>query len=236
MFPNPQQIKKIFFMTSCMVIAICITSLSAPANAEAVYDGFYLGGLGGLAVTPNYSVNSTVSDITGLSGTVNYFRPFTKNSPYDVGFNIGYKYGPFRYEVEGLFMFSGYKSFSVNSNNLNNTTNFSGSTKTYGALVNIFYNFDTSGDNSYFYLGVGSGYGKAENKLSTTTINITDQGTSGFAMQGIAGYAFNLSSSMSIDFDYRYFIMLQKSQIRDNRYQNHTFNLGLNFYFGDTIS
>lgn len=225
MLPNPKDLKKIFLMSSCAAIIICAATLSNPVFAETAYDGLYLGLLGGVAYTPNYS-NDNI-DNTGLSGSVNY----NHSIPYTAGADLGYKYGPFRYEIEGLYLHSNYKSFSPSSNNIVDLTNFNGSTQAYSGMANIIYNFDQSGDSGYFYLGLGAGYAQVRNKLATQTIAIS-QTTSGFAMQGIVGYAYNISSSLALGIDYRYFTTLKSIEVSDERYQNHLFNLGFNYFFG----
>lgn len=230
MFPNPQQLKKVFLLSSFTAIAIFFASLSNPASAETAYDGFYIGGLGGLAVTPNI----TGEDIGGtrLSGTITYERPFSGGFyPFTAGLDVGYKYGPFRYELEGVYMFTGYKSFLPNNSNDIVRNDFSGSTKTYAGLANVYYNFDTSGNSGYFYLGLGGGYGNVKNKLSTRR-DFVESSSSGFAMQGTVGYAYNMSSSASIGLDYRYFILISQDTFSEHRYQNHLFNIGINYYFG----
>ena len=227
---HPQQLKQLLLSGSCAAIALCASLLANSAAAETAYCGAYMGVFGGIAYTPGFDNNNIAN--TGLSGKISYSRPFSGSTPFAGGVVVGYKSGPYRYEVEGIFMRSNYKKFTANSSNTASTNAFSGDTKVYAGMANLIVDFDQSGDSAYVYIGAGGGYASVNDKVSTASLRVTNPKTTSFAIQGIVGFAYNFTAALSANIDYRYFITTKKIVFTGERYNNHLLNIAVNCFFG----
>ena len=196
-------------------------ALSLPLAAQAATDGFYVGGAAGVnfasdAKTNNARTSDDVKFNTGAAGAL----------------SLGYGYGNgFRSEFEGSIRNNGVSSLKNGS--LNSP---SGSTTTWGLMVNGLYDFNT-GTAFTPYVGAGIGLALTNSKLSGSNVSRYSGTDTQFAYQGIAGVSYAFNPNLSLTADYRYFATT------DNTYSstpsnwtvsnsNHTILVGLRWTFG----
>jgi len=179
--------KKIF-----LLIAACF-SLTAPLAAHPC-QGAYVTGFGGA----NFKQDQKISGDTKLDW----------ETGYALSGSVGYKWEPFRVELEGAYR--------------RNTAKHLG--KHYGqgvtsALVNGIYDLDflqlPSGITPYVGVGIGTALHNGNGKGKDLR----------FAWQGIAGVALPVSDRVDLITEYRYFNAGFKQD------HNHTVGAGLRFWF-----
>lgn len=163
-------------------------ALALPLSAQAETQGYYIGGAAGA----DFAVDSTASG-GGHSGTVRY----------DVGptgsLSAGYGFGAIRAEVEGTYL-----SNDVSGVGGAGLSNPGGYARTWGFLVNGFYDINT-GTPFTPYLGVGIGAGFVHASLTSSNKGtIYDGDDTTFAYQGIAGVSYAVTPQLSLTADYRY--------------------------------
>lgn len=164
-------------------------ALSLPLAAQAATDGLYLGGAAGV----NFATDAKSKPAGNASDTIRY-----EAGPAGA-LSLGYGFGNgFRAELEG----------SVRSNDIKNLKNGtvaspSGSTTTWGLLVNGLYDFNT-GTAFTPYLGAGVGLGIVQGKLTGNGTTLYDNSDTQFAYQGIAGVSYAVNQNLALTVDYRY--------------------------------
>jgi OmpA-OmpF porin, OOP family len=132
----------------------------------------------------------------------------------DEGFFLGgaggYKFGPWRAELELQYMENGTKS----GNNLfagatGRSANLRGSTSNLAAMINGYYDIATPWPfTPYVGFGIGADYFRF-NQVNTTSLAPNIQIANGFdtvfAFQPILGVAYAITPQLSVDLEYRYF-------------------------------
>ena len=171
-------------------------------------------------------------------------------------FSVGYGLGNgIRIEAEGNYRQNDFRKISGFSG-LGLTNQASGSQRTYGAMANIFYDFNIP----YLpwftpYVGVGAGYAWREFQTlrapTTGGLTLRSGGTeANFAYQGIVGAAFPITSvpGLALTTEYRYFRTLGGNYqtritsnlngstaaggvLRSEEAGNHSVMLGLRYAF-----
>lgn len=136
-----------------------------------------------------------------------------KSPAYHGGVQFGYKtQGPARVELEVAYFNSDFDYWP-------------GGLRTTTSMVNGFYDFDHSPIGSltpYVGAGIGSAY------IEGSGIAYGEQLVG--AVQGIIGTNVSMSRNAKVFADYRY-LTTTAHVLGDQRYQNNTFNLGINYLF-----
>lgn len=192
-------------MKTRLLTTILAGFISLPIVCHA--DGFYIGGFGGIAYTPN--IKSPV-------GTGHFDDP-----GWQTGAHLGYRGGPIRYEGELAYFNSKFGRGAIGKN------------ETYAGLLNIIYNFQPLIPALAIqpHLGIGMGYAHVRTKINNAlgTVKVNDNE---FAYQGIAGLNYFIKDTLQIFANYRY-IGTTKVTALDSGYENHTINFGVNLYFDE---
>ena len=244
---------------------LAAAGLALPGLAQAQFiapvtqpiTGFYIGAGAGvnLADTGNLRADGTLATAFNANRISRRGRAIFE--PGFVGvFAVGYGLGNgIRVEAEGNFRENDVRKIS-GFNGLNLTNRAGGSQRTYGAMGNIYYDFNIP----YFpwftpYVGVGAGYAwrdfQGVTAGTTGGQTLRSGGTEGaFAYQGIAGGAFNITSvpGLALTAEYRYFRTLggdyqtritsnatgatiAGGALRSENVANHSALLGLRYAF-----
>ena len=193
-------------MRRLLLATAAAVGLSGAASAQHV-TGLYIAGGAMLNYLQDSDIslgggltNSPVLAGMGRSGTVEY------NLGYGGALAIGYGFGNgLRAELEGSYRYNevdGMSGFGAGSFNL-----IRGSQRTYGAMVNLLYEFDLS-PRFRPYLGAGVGWMWTEWHAVRGTNSVarigSDDTASDFAYQLIAGFAVPLSQRWALTLDYRF--------------------------------
>ena len=177
-------------MRSRMMLLLSAAVLAGSAGgaaAQNMWEGLYLGGAAGITLPDDSDIEGsgirTDAELDygpALSGVVGYDLP-----------------GPFRTELE--------LNFRTNDVDEIGSASGGGELRSYGALVNLFYDFALGGGfTPYVGAGIGGARLVADGISPVAGTNINGHDTV-LAYQGIAGVAYGLSPSTAITLDYRYF-------------------------------
>lgn len=170
---------KLGLSTLALLAAFPLTTYADSAGAGApIADGFYFGALGGASYTPS---------ITATGGKIKYQEP-----SWQAGAFLGYRNGPFRYEVEGLFLRASIHNITtpvtVGGTTVTmqipgaipaalgapagSTVGLSARTQVIAGLVNGYYDFNTISDSfpvqPYVGIGVGAAQVRYKAKITVT--------------------------------------------------------------------
>ena len=183
--------------------------LATPASAQ-----WYIGGDAGVAI---YS-GSDLS-ISGGGGK--------RNGTYDpVGFTgllqAGYDFGGPRLEIEGGYRYAGFKEMGTQRLG---TLTTSGDAQIASFMVNGLYSFlPNSSWHPFIGAGIGAAYRRAEINSTLFGRNLQLKGNDwSFAYQGMAGVAYDITSSLAAKLQYRYFATADKMKMTLNVAQNIPF-------------
>ncbi|NOX83753.1 MAG: OmpA family protein [Alphaproteobacteria bacterium] len=198
-------------LRTTLLAAAASLAIAPAASAEGLY-----GAIGAGLSYMGYE-NDISNDAPGGSGPF----AFDSSSDYDKGIGIyaavGYGWdNGFRTEFEFSFResdldqidptlgFSGFPSGSI-----------SGSTKTYGFMANVLYDFNGVSDVLTPYVGIGVGAANIDNTITgsvaaggapTPALSIAyGDSRTVLAGQAIAGAAIGLADGLTLDISYRYF-------------------------------
>lgn len=249
-----------------LAIAGLAAPLAAPGPAQAQFITPASQPITGLYIGAGAGVNLPQTGALRADGTLG--RAFsggritgTGRAVFEPGFagvfSVGYGLGNgIRVEAEGNYRQNDFRKLS-GFNGLGLTTRGAdGSQRTYGAMANIFYDFNTP----YLpwvtpYVGVGAGYAWREFQTlrapTTTGQTLRSGGTeANFAYQGIVGAAFPIASvpGLALTTEYRYFrtlggnyqtrvtsnatgATLAGGPLRSEEAGNHSVMLGLRYAF-----
>lgn len=173
---------------------------AAPAPAE--YGNWYVNVFGGVGFTPDVGISNTLG-----GGTIT-----TSTAGYDVGGGFGYRMGPFRYELQYMFM------------STSNNGAFIGSTQAHAGMANVFYGFEGMSTRFVPYIGGGIGFAHVRSSAFAPT-----QSDNVFAYQVGGGFRFNVDDNFDVDLGYRYFGTSTPNMFR-SAYSNHLVNLGVTYH------
>ena len=187
--------KKIF-----LLIAACF-SLTAPLAAQHC-QGPYVSGFGGA----NFK-----NDIKEHGAKLDF------NTGYTASGAVGYKFAPFRAEVEGAYRHNTSKKQQGAHASVN----------TSSAMVNGYYDFDQFNLplNMTPYVGAGVGAARTEVKGHARDVSVKVYKKTKFAYQGIVGVAVPINERLDFTTEYRYFNSGHKKD------HNHTVGAGLRLWF-----
>lgn len=211
--------KSLLAGSAVLAMGISTATLAAYGLPEApapVYN-WYVGAFGGLSYTP------AITD---------GFKITFDNPGWDIGAHFGYRWDPVRLELEYLFQRSRLDIPFVDDT----TTNASGHLNINSAMANVIY--DINIDSSIVpYIGFGIGYTNIDASVNSTislpgggeeSIDIDSGSQSKFGYQALAGIGFRVMENATMNFGYRYF---GTNKGEDERFQNHLFNVGFDYYF-----
>jgi opacity protein-like surface antigen len=189
------------------VSASALAAYALPAAEPAPVDtgNFYFSAFGGAAFTHD-------NDVNGTNARLRY-----EDVGFDAGAAFGYRSGPFRYEVEYLFIRTTHDTLAGVNNG--------GETDFHGGFFNMFYTFNNVSDYMAPYIGAGIGVGH----VTTTKIPAVSDDTV-FAYQAGAGVTFSVDNDFDLDLGYRYVGASEPTSVFNNRYQSHTVNLGITYH------
>ncbi|CAN5908719.1 OmpA family protein [soil metagenome] len=194
-------------MRTALLAAAALVALPAIGNAQSMWTpgpsnpGVYIGGQGGL----NWLLNS---------------NNYNMDLGYAVGGMVGYDFVGPRVELEGMYR----------SNNGRGTANFgnifsnsSGRIEQVSVMANLLYDF-FPGATVTPYVGAGAGVAFADAYINGCSLCSTQ-----FAYQGIVGLSWNITDSLRMNLDGRYYGTTNTPGYQNN---NITAMLGISYKFG----
>ena len=123
--------------------------------------------------------------------------------------------------------------------NVSGTTAGSGDVSARAVMGNLFYDFHNSSPLTP-YLGAGIGYSQISVNRAQGAAFLLDDDDDGFAFQGVSGLSYDLSNSLQLFADYRYFSAVEDLRVTANtgtrvdaEYASHTVMAGLRWVFGE---
>ena len=196
-----------------VLLAAAIVAMPVVAQAQSMFSpgpanpGLYVGVEGGA----NFLLNSS---------------NFNSDVGYAVGGVVGYDFVGPRVELEGMFRSNNGRS-TVNFGNV--FTNSSGRVEQLTAMANVLYDF-FPGATITPYVGVGAGIAFADRGISGGTVGGCSLCSTQFAYQGIVGVSYNITQSLRLNLDGRYYATTRG----DLQYENNniTAMLGLTYKVG----
>lgn len=199
----------------CLAAALLACGFSV-ANAATPWNGPYASLFGGYAYFPN---NISTAQFTNA-----HYK-----SGYNVGASIGYKSGPFNYDVQATYLDADIKRFNFNGTP---QTAVGGETYAMALLANAYYSFEDFNSVLLPYVGFGLGYTYRNTNISSTTPTVSRLKDSEylFSYQGTIGISYNFSEQFAADMNYRYF-RTQKGDDFGKALQNHLANLAIIYRF-----
>jgi len=243
---------------AALLAALPLLAFAGPLAAQPV-TGIYIGGGAGWNIA-----NDSDLDVSGALANQMQSSGIRRSgeASFDDGWvgvlSVGYGFGNgLRAELEGNFRDNAIDSVSgfQGAGRLSNT---GGRQQTYGAMANVFYDFDVGPDpfgtgiGFMPYIGGGVGYGWTKwNGVRAVTPDsrlVIDDTDGQFAYQGIAGVAFPIESvpGLALTAEYRFFGTLSPEfEITRQNYAtgtttrgkvetdntNHSIMLGLRYAF-----
>ena len=193
------------------IIVCCLMLITAAPTFADNQGSYYIGLFGGGAITPDI-------DIGGLSIE---FEP-----GLDLGGSVGYKYSPFRGEVEFTYMYTDIDQVRISGLG---KTSMSGEVEVAAVMVNALFDFDNLDWFVVPYVGFGVGYAYLELELSDSTGSFTAS-EDHFAYQILAGINYNFSGNWAASLGYRYFRTDDINNTNES-FENHLINIGFTYSF-----
>jgi len=201
-------------------------------SAQAADKGMYVSGIAGLSLVPELD-----QEISGTRVFETDFDPGIK-----IAGALGYDFGALRAEVE-----IGYLTNEVNDALAVGFGSgpVEGDFSVLSFMVNGYYDIHTPNFSLVPYLGVGIGGASIDAHIIAPLLapsQVVDDSATVFAYQLMAGFGWNVSPSITLTADYRYFATTDPEFTPGNRfgpgspdltsdYSNHSFNLGARFKF-----
>jgi opacity protein-like surface antigen len=203
-------------------------------SAQAADNEMYVSGNLGLVLVPDIDI-----DISG-------FGPVATGE-FDRGFGIsgavGYDFGAIRAEGE--------ISYRTNNGDIGTIVGLGagpigGDISALSFMVNGYYDIHSANSPLVPYVGVGLGVASIDADISAPLLapfpQIVDDRTTVFAYQLMAGLGYNISPTMTLTVDYRYFrtadpefspgtAFISGTPDLEAEYRNQSFNVGARFMF-----
>lgn len=200
----------------------CLTLLAnAYVQAATPIDGWYSGLFAGYTYIPgNIDLTTYGLNLTHAS----------YESGYDVGWNIGYKSTPMRYEGELTYLNANLNKFNVNGVPQFNATGYNHG---FFGMANAYYDFSNVLNCLQPYLGLGIGYGWVDVNLNSSgsygSLKYSGSNTV-FGYQGTGGILYNFSENYALNLGYRYLATTHANQF-GNLFQAQLASLGVVYRF-----
>ena len=202
-------------------------------SAQAADKGLYVSGIGGVSLVPKLDQE--------ISGTRVFETDFDLGSKFAGA--LGYDYGALRAEVE-----FGYVTNDANDGDAVGFLSgpVEGDVSVLSVMVNAYYDIHTPNFSLVPYFGVGLGGASIDAQIITPFLGpsaqVVDDDDTVFAYQFMAGLGWNVSPTITLTLDYRYFATTDPEFTPGNAfipgspdltsdYNNHSFNLGARFKF-----
>jgi len=201
-------------------------------SAQAADKGMYVSGIAGLSLVPKLD-----QEISGARVFEPDFDPGIK-----IAGALGYDFGAFRAEVE-----IGYLTNEANDGvAIGGSGPVEGDVSVLSFMVNGYYDIHTPNFSLVPYLGVGIGGASIDAVIIAPFLapstQVVDDSATVFAYQFMAGFGWNVSPTITLTADYRYFATTDPeftagnffgsgSPDLESDYNNHSFNLGARFKF-----
>ena len=217
------------------LFGLVLLSTTSGAVALNPVQGWYIGLIGGgtYAPTVDFDINNPFDS-----------RTHKTSVSYLIGGNggaqLGYRWGNFRIEAEGLFNENKYQQIkfgdhtAIRDKNDEFRNHISGYTYFISGLANGIYEFYQPGNDLNFvpYLGLGIGYASIKNSLSgyhkDVLIGTASETSSAAIGQAIAGLSYFFDDFTSLGLDYRY-LVTTKSGTFNTSFQAQTLNLSFTY-------
>ena len=213
-------------MKRLLVIAI-FALVFITTSAQAADKGMYVSGIAGLSLVPKLD-----QEISGARVFEPDFDPGVK-----IAGALGYDYGVLRAEVEiGYLTNEANDGVAIGSG----SGPVEGDVSVLSFMVNGYYDFHTANFSLVPYLGVGIGGASIDAIIIAPLLapsQVVDDSATVFAYQFMAGLGWNVSPTITLTADYRYFattdpeFTIPGSPDLTSDYNNHSFNLGARFKF-----
>ena len=197
-------------------------------NAPVQADTLYFAVQAGFSTQP--SSNNEGTTIPGTSFELN------TSQGYNAALAIGAKFGSLRAEIEGVYRRNDNDKFNLGGTNIG----ADGDLSTLNVFLNGYYEFDIFGVVSP-YAGVGVGYGTVSLDLRNLSgAQVVDDDDTVYSYQLIAGAALNVTESVSLTAEYRYFDTITDAElmlsalpgvIKNSNIRSHEIRLGLRYWF-----
>lgn len=185
---------------SSMLVALIASVLSC-GSASAAEKGFYG------AVNASFGKQDKESFDYASGSNINTKFKDSYGGSLAAGYNYGSisPVGNVRSELE-----IGYRTSDVKSHSLNGGAPLAGSkgeTQTQYGILNVYQDVTIPNSKIVPYLGVGLGYANVKYKnFGVAAIpNVLDDSINSIAYQGIVGAAYEITPTLALSLDYRYF-------------------------------
>jgi len=216
-----------------LIMVAVLALVLITTSAHAANKGMYVSGIAGLSLVPKLD-----QEISGARVFETDFDPGIK-----IAGALGYDFGAFRAEVE-----IGYLTNEVNDGVAigSGSGPVEGDVSVLSFMVNGYYDFHKPNILFVPYLGVGIGGASIDALIIAPFLapntQVVDDSATVFAYQFMAGVGWNVSPTLTITTDYRYFattdpeftpgnFFMSGSPDLTSDYNNHSFNLGARFKF-----
>lgn len=197
--------------TLALLGALIVLGSHSGASAQSIYYGLH----GGLNLS---------HDSDGTSGGV------TTESVYDPGFAVG---GFAGYDLGSGLRIEGELTYRVNDVDTVGGINLDGDFSSLAFMANGFYDFEVGGSPFVPYFGGGIGAAiVSANDIGSSGLTIVDDDDTVFAYQLSVGVGYELSPTVTLTADYRYFATADAEIVNtfgvpaDVEYSNSTFLIG----------
>ncbi len=179
----------------CGLVAVCALLVTGAASAQA---GMYVGGNVGATAGTDSDISFT-ADLAGQAPIVGEGETSWDNGYWVSGF-IGYGFDVFPVRLESEIFYQA--DDADESTAFGVTGEARGERSSYGALVNVYFDFENA---TKFTPFIGGGLGAAKVDISDVTDNFKSSSDVVFAYQIGAGVAMRITDSVSVDLKYRYY-------------------------------
>jgi len=206
------------------LFVLLILFIGAPAQADTLY----------FAAQAGFSTAPT-SDNEDPNNPLNNFELNTQNG-INAAFALGAKFGMLRAEVEAVYRHNENDKITIGGV----SQGVDGSQKMLNIFLNGYLEFNLLGIVSP-YVGAGAGYGTVSLNLKQLdgTVVVDDKDNV-YSYQLIAGAAVNLTDSLSLTADYRYFSTISDAQfnlsgalnfVENSDIRSHEIRFGIRYWF-----
>ena len=213
--------KRLAVLLSGVLFSSMMGGMVSDASAESYK--LYLRGAVGMNYTQGmeYDINSGEILNTYQHGYLSYAA-------------FGADFDEYSLEVEGAFRGNSIKDQTLAGTPLPSNT---GKTTSLSLMVNGYYITPSDGD-WHPYVGIGMGYAEVhakDHKSAATTL--LDDGNGAFAYQGMVGILYDMTDSLSLFGEYKYFatmgvpITTVTNTTHELDYENHGATVGLKYHF-----
>jgi opacity protein-like surface antigen len=206
------------------LVGFLILLCSIPAQADTLY----------FAVQAGFSTQPSSSNQDGTTPANNF--DLNTSQGYNAALAVGFKLGSLRAEVEGVYRRNDNDKFNQGGTN----AGADGDLSTLNVFLNGYYEIDIFGVITP-YAGVGVGYGTVSLDLKSLngTVVVDDDDTV-YSYQLMAGAAINVTESLSLTAEYRYFDTITDAEltlsnapglIENSDIRSHEIRFGLRYWF-----